>query len=276
MQLGNTGFSWSDVLLGGRKGFTTASPDAFISRPPGLPRAPLPSPSLLTAVCYPPPPCRHPAAGDLPNVYVYACNNPSESIIAKRRGYGTIVSYNVPPYGRAGLYKQMAELKALLAEYREQPEASEALKGPILELLASAGLQEDCPFDGGPETAAAAASSSGRSRGGGGSSDAAAAEGKRVLLAEDAEGITTEAFTEYASRVYQYLQVGGGLVWQTGTGSLCCHVAWVVNEAQCPPSFWARQCTCLPAPDANDASSSIFTKPLCLPAPLPGCLPADC
>jgi len=38
--------------------------------------------------------------GDLPNVYVYAANNPSESIIAKRRGYGTIVSHNVPPYGR--------------------------------------------------------------------------------------------------------------------------------------------------------------------------------
>ncbi len=38
--------------------------------------------------------------GSLPNVYVYACNNPSESIIAKRRGYGTIVSHNVPPYGR--------------------------------------------------------------------------------------------------------------------------------------------------------------------------------
>ena len=58
---------------------------------------------------------RNRRAGDLPNVYVYACNNPSESIIAKRRGYGTIVSYNVPPYGRAGLYKQLAELKALLA-----------------------------------------------------------------------------------------------------------------------------------------------------------------
>jgi magnesium chelatase subunit H len=26
--------------------------------------------------------------GALPNVYVYACNNPSESIVAKRRGYG--------------------------------------------------------------------------------------------------------------------------------------------------------------------------------------------
>ena len=38
--------------------------------------------------------------GDLPNVYVYACNNPSESILAKRRGYRTIVSHNAPPYGR--------------------------------------------------------------------------------------------------------------------------------------------------------------------------------
>jgi hypothetical protein len=42
--------------------------------------------------------------GDLPNVYVYAANNPSESIIAKRRGYGTIVSHNVPPYGRCAAY----------------------------------------------------------------------------------------------------------------------------------------------------------------------------
>jgi hypothetical protein len=40
--------------------------------------------------------------GPLPNVYLYAANNPSESIVAKRRGYGTIVSHNVPPYGRAG------------------------------------------------------------------------------------------------------------------------------------------------------------------------------
>jgi magnesium chelatase subunit H len=164
-----------------------------------------------------PRPSCFPAAGDLPNVYVYACNNPSESIIAKRRGYGTIVSYNVPPYGRAGLYKQMAELKALLSEYREQPEASEALKGPILELLASAGLQEDCPFADPEAVTAAAASSSGSTSGGCGT---AAAEGKRVLLAEDAEGISTEAFTEYASRVYQYLQVSSGLGWRAATASV--------------------------------------------------------
>ena len=139
----------------------------------------------------------------------------------------------MPPYGRAGLYKQMAELKALLGEYREQPEASEALKGPILELLASAGLQEDCPFAD-PEASAAgvaaAASSSGSSSGG---SSGAPAEGKRVLLAEDAEGISTEAFTEYASRVYQYLQVR----MRAGLAGCC---MWFGS----PPRLWPYHCNC--------------------------------
>lgn len=56
--------------------------------------------------------------GSLPNIYIYAANNPSESILAKRRGYGTLVSYNVPPYGRAGLYLELANLKDLVGEYR--------------------------------------------------------------------------------------------------------------------------------------------------------------
>ena len=59
----------------------------------------------------------------MPNVYVYAANNPSESIVAKRRGYGVMVSHNVPPYGRAGLYKQTAELRELLNEYRESQQS---------------------------------------------------------------------------------------------------------------------------------------------------------
>ena len=85
--------------------------------------------------------------GAMPNVYVYAANNPSESIVAKRRGYGVIVSHNVPPYGRAGLYRQTAELRALLAEYREDPVTNfEALRGPVFDLVASAGLDADCPF----------------------------------------------------------------------------------------------------------------------------------
>ena len=57
--------------------------------------------------------------GGLPNVYVYAANNPSESLLAKRRGYGTLVSHNVPPYSRAGLYKELQTLRGLLADYSE-------------------------------------------------------------------------------------------------------------------------------------------------------------
>ena len=56
--------------------------------------------------------------GDIPNLYIYAANNPSESILAKRRGYATIVSHNVPPYARAGLYSSLKQLKELIAEYK--------------------------------------------------------------------------------------------------------------------------------------------------------------
>jgi magnesium chelatase subunit H len=57
--------------------------------------------------------------GALPNIYVYAANNPSESLLAKRRGYGTLISHNVPPYSRAGLYKDLLSLRSLLADYEE-------------------------------------------------------------------------------------------------------------------------------------------------------------
>jgi len=232
--LGNTGFSWSDVLL-----------------------------------------------GELPNVYVYACNNPSESIVAKRRGYGTIVSHNVPPYGRAGLYKQLAQLKDLISEYRETLQASgghassdatamagaaaagapatatsataagaagaagpkpkgaaRALIAPILELMRQAGLQEDVPFiaQPGSELAARAAARAAKSAppapppgskaltgkaGAGGKKQqpaqpAAAPGGATIkterpanaidLDPEDADFIGDRDFEDYVSNVYMYLQ----------------------------------------------------------------------
>ena len=73
--------------------------------------------------------------GSLPNVYVYAANNPSESILAKRRGYGTLVSYNVPPYGRAGLYLELANLKDLVTEYRSGEVASLASRSDLRETI---------------------------------------------------------------------------------------------------------------------------------------------
>jgi magnesium chelatase subunit H len=43
--------------------------------------------------------------GDVPNYYLYASNNPSEGMIAKRRAAATLISYLTPPLAQAGLYK---------------------------------------------------------------------------------------------------------------------------------------------------------------------------
>ncbi|MEO0836964.1 MAG: magnesium chelatase subunit H, partial [Cyanobacteria bacterium J06642_3] len=84
--------------------------------------------------------------GNLPNLYIYAANNPSESILAKRRGYGTLISHNVPPYGRAGLYKELISLRELIAEYREDPEKNTGLRDIIVQKIIDTGLEQDCQF----------------------------------------------------------------------------------------------------------------------------------
>ncbi|MEM1287511.1 MAG: magnesium chelatase subunit H [Pseudomonadota bacterium] len=56
--------------------------------------------------------------GDVPNFYLYAANNPSEGMIAKRRGAATLISYMTPPLANAGLYKGLSELKASLDRWR--------------------------------------------------------------------------------------------------------------------------------------------------------------
>ncbi|MEM1385460.1 MAG: magnesium chelatase subunit H, partial [Pseudomonadota bacterium] len=56
--------------------------------------------------------------GDLPNLYLYAANNPSEGMIAKRRAGATLISYLTPPLTHAGLYRDLADLKASLERWR--------------------------------------------------------------------------------------------------------------------------------------------------------------
>jgi len=133
--LGNTGYSWSDILL-----------------------------------------------GNLPNLYIYAANNPSESILAKRRGYGVLISHNVPPYGRAGLYKELVALRELISEYREDPEKNFALKEAICQKIVDTGLDADCKFT----------------------------EGEKLGIAfnvENARLFSKKVVNEYFVKVYEYLQV---------------------------------------------------------------------
>lgn len=56
--------------------------------------------------------------GDVPNYYLYAANNPSEGMIAKRRAAATLISYLTPPLAQAGLYKGLNELKASMERWR--------------------------------------------------------------------------------------------------------------------------------------------------------------
>ena len=51
--------------------------------------------------------------GDLPNFYLYASNNPSEGMIAKRRAGAALISYLTPPVAHAGLYRGLLDLKAI-------------------------------------------------------------------------------------------------------------------------------------------------------------------
>lgn len=67
----------------------------------------------LSAQCWP-----DRLIGDVPNIYLYAANNPSEGTIAKRRSGATLVSYLTPPVTQAGLYRGLMELKSSLQRWR--------------------------------------------------------------------------------------------------------------------------------------------------------------
>lgn len=146
--LGNTGYSWSDILL-----------------------------------------------GNLPNLYIYAANNPSESILAKRRGYGVLISHNVPPYGRAGLYKELMALRELIGEYREDPEKNYALRDAICQKIIDTGLQSDCKFE----------------------------EGAKLgidFTLENAHLFSKNALTKYFTKVYEYLQIVEQRLFSSGLHTL--------------------------------------------------------
>ncbi|MEH2398989.1 magnesium chelatase subunit H [Nostoc sp.] len=146
--LGNTGYSWSDILL-----------------------------------------------GNLPNLYIYAANNPSESMLAKRRGYGVLISHNVPPYGRAGLYKELVALRDLISEYREDPQKNYVLKEGICKKIVDSGLDADCPFE----------------------------DAKRLGIAFTSENMrmfSGHAFDDYLVELYEYLQVLENRLFSSGLHTL--------------------------------------------------------
>jgi magnesium chelatase subunit H len=76
--------------------------------------------------------------GDLPNFYLYASNNPSEGMIAKRRSCAALISYLTPPVAHAGLYRGLLDLKASLDRWRALPPDADAGQRDALRALVQA------------------------------------------------------------------------------------------------------------------------------------------
>ncbi|SEP09078.1 cobaltochelatase CobN subunit [Methylobacterium sp. ap11] len=92
----------------------------------------------LSAACWP-----ERLIGALPNVYLYAANNPSEGTLAKRRSAATLVSYLTPSLAQAGLYRGLIDLKASLERRRALPPEEAAERGKLAVLIHGQALALD-------------------------------------------------------------------------------------------------------------------------------------
>ncbi|HIQ37629.1 MAG TPA: cobaltochelatase subunit CobN [Desulfocapsa sulfexigens] len=100
----------------------------------------------LSQSCYP-----DLAIMELPNIYPYIINDPSEGTQAKRRSYACIIDHLTPASTNADLYEDMAELEQLLTDYAmaagEDPGKVEVLRPMIWEAAETANLHRDLDID---------------------------------------------------------------------------------------------------------------------------------
>ncbi len=81
--------------------------------------------------------------GDLPNLYLYAANNPSEGTIAKRRAGATLISYLTPVLAKAGLYKGLIDLKASIERWRGLPPEAGEERARLVPLIQAQAAELD-------------------------------------------------------------------------------------------------------------------------------------
>lgn len=84
---------------------------------------------------------------DLPNIYPYIINDPSEGTQAKRRSYCCIVDHLTPVFTNADLYESLSEVDNKIKEYqdarREDPGKVPVLKPMIWKAVADASFDRD-------------------------------------------------------------------------------------------------------------------------------------
>ena len=92
----------------------------------------------LSAKCWP-----DRLIGDLPNLYLYASNNPSEGAIAKRRSAATLISYLTPPVAHSGLYRGLLDLKASIDQWRALAPDSEVSRVDLATMIQAQAASVD-------------------------------------------------------------------------------------------------------------------------------------
>ena len=80
--------------------------------------------------------------GAMPNIYLYAANNPSEASLAKRRSNAITITHLTPPLAQAGLYKGLLDLKDSLARYRAMDSAAQG-RADLAQLIAEQAAAVD-------------------------------------------------------------------------------------------------------------------------------------
>lgn len=70
--------------------------------------------------------------GDIPHIYLYYCGNPAEAVVAKRRSYANIVSYQPPVFRNGGLHGDYKRLNLLIHQYKESLSVNPAASKDIL------------------------------------------------------------------------------------------------------------------------------------------------
>jgi magnesium chelatase subunit H len=93
----------------------------------------------MSAACWP-----DRLIGDLPNFYLYASNNPSEGMLAKRRAGAALISYLTPPVASAGLYRGLLDLKASIDRWRMlEPDADGGQRLALAGLIQAQATEVD-------------------------------------------------------------------------------------------------------------------------------------
>ena len=81
--------------------------------------------------------------GALPHYYLYAANNPSEGLIAKRRAGATLISYLTPPITRADLYKGLQDLKESIERWRTGQDEDRDVRTDLAGVIQAQGAELD-------------------------------------------------------------------------------------------------------------------------------------